>query len=781
MNDEKFFEEWEKMYGKDESESNTPIHKNNLNNDDVINENELLNNAVQPVNQTEESVNNEQMQFIDIESNISDIKSSIDINFENIMPEEIAINDLFPEQLKEIETSSIIHNILKEKFENEIDVVAENNVAESNIAAQEIKTNTILQNTAEEIFEKEINLAAENNIATETIFELNNIKNKENNIIMENKLIQASIIKVIGVGGGGGNAVNHMYRSGIEGVEFIVCNTDAKDLAKSPVAKKIQLGSKLTEGRGAGAKPEVGKNAAIENIDEIKNAIAHNTKMVFVTAGMGGGTGTGAAPIIASVAREMGILTVGIVTVPFVHEGSLKRKHAEIGIAEMRKNVDSLIIVCNDKLREMYGSLPFTQAFAKADDILATGAKAIVEIITTTGIITQDFNDVKTVMENSGTAIMGIAETDGTDRAIKVVEAALSSPLLNDNNIHGASQILLNITSGSHEASMDEVAEIQDYIQREAGEEANIILGLNKVEELDDAIKLIIIATGFKSNKNLGFEPTIAEEKKVNILDSTNLNAKLYNLSEPINNNVQNTTPNIAPIESKYNVSDADGFILKKIEETVIENKTVKIENIQTTEPSTDSADLFSTDTVITHHLNEEFISKTIESTVNEEINEMKVENNDTQIPFEVVTTETITSISSSTNYTLENENEELQFSIFTKETTQEEETITKEERIVYDLESNDINITTPAKNEELQARNDDRAARLRNYTNMFKNKKSLSELESEPAYVRNGTLLNDLNETQEQNQSSRYTLSEDENKKTEIRPNNSFLHDNVD
>ena len=246
----------------------------------------------------------------------------------------------------------------------------------------------------------------------------------------------ASLIKVIGVGGAGSNAVNHMYRLGIDGVDFIICNTDAKDLIKSPITNRVQLGVKLTEGRGAGAKPEVGKNAAIENLSDVKKHLTESTKMVFITAGMGGGTGTGAAPIIASMAKEMNILTVGIVTIPFSAEGKIKRKHAVDGIAMMRKSVDTLIIVCNDKLREIHGSLPFTQAFSRADDVLATAARAIAEIISTTGIITVDFNDVHTVMENGGSAIMGTAIAEGENRAQKVVEAALSSPLLNDNNIH---------------------------------------------------------------------------------------------------------------------------------------------------------------------------------------------------------------------------------------------------------------------------------------------------------------------------------------------------------
>ncbi len=288
---------------------------------------------------------------------------------------------------------------------------------------------------------------------------------------------QSSIIKVIGVGGGGGNAVNHMYNQGIKGVDFIICNTDQQALDISPVPIKMQLGASLTEGRGAGAIPEIGKNAAIENIEDIKSILAKSTKMVFITAGMGGGTGTGAAPVIAKVAKEMGILTVGIVTVPFGFEGRKRKLQAEEGLEEMRKNVDTLLIINNDRLREMFGNLSLGNAFAQADDVLATAAKGIAEVISVTGMINVDFNDVSTVMRNSGVAIMGSAVAEGDDRAMEAVRSSLSSPLLNDNNIEGAKYVLLNITYGSKEILMDEIGEITDYIQDEAGATADVIWG----------------------------------------------------------------------------------------------------------------------------------------------------------------------------------------------------------------------------------------------------------------------------------------------------------------
>jgi cell division protein FtsZ len=314
---------------------------------------------------------------------------------------------------------------------------------------------------------------------------------------------RTSIIKVIGVGGGGSNAVNHMFRQGIKGVEFIVCNTDAQALDISPVPHKIQLGTSLTEGRGAGSMAEVGRNAAIENIEDVRKVLSHNTKMVFITAGMGGGTGTGAAPVIAQTAREMGILTVGIVTVPFNFEGAKRQKQADDGIENMKKNVDTLLVICNEKLREMYGNQTITQAFTQADNVLTIAAKGIAEIITVTGYINVDFEDVRTVMTNSGVAIMGSAIAGGENRATRAVEDALNSPLLNDNNIRGAKYILMNIASGTEEVTMDEISEITDYIQKEAGMTADIIWGNCKDELLGDQLSVTLIATGFKTKLEL--------------------------------------------------------------------------------------------------------------------------------------------------------------------------------------------------------------------------------------------------------------------------------------
>ncbi len=324
---------------------------------------------------------------------------------------------------------------------------------------------------------------------------------------------ESSIIKVIGVGGGGSNAVNYMYGLGIKDVNFVVCNTDAQALVNSPVPVKIQLGESLTQGRGAGNRPEKGRESAVETLNEVEDVLKQNTKMVFITAGMGGGTGTGAAPIIAKKAKELGILTVGIVTIPFRFEGKLRINQALDGIAEMEKNVDSLLIINNERLREMFGDLKLSNAFSKADDVLATAAKGIAEIITVHGYINVDFADVETVMKDSGVAIMGSAYADGDNRAIDAIQASLESPLLNNNEIRGARNILLNITSGVDEITMDEVGEITDYVQDVVGDGASIIWGTGSDESLGKQVCVTIIATGFVSEQLIEHRVKKIEEK----------------------------------------------------------------------------------------------------------------------------------------------------------------------------------------------------------------------------------------------------------------------------
>ncbi|MBT8260299.1 MAG: cell division protein FtsZ, partial [Bacteroidia bacterium] len=324
---------------------------------------------------------------------------------------------------------------------------------------------------------------------------------------------QSNVIKVIGVGGGGSNAINHMFQQGIKGVDFVICNTDAQALNSSGVPVKIQLGVNLTEGLGAGANPEIGEQAALESLDNIQQMLDTNTKMIFITAGMGGGTGTGAAPIIAKLAKDLDILTVGIVTMPFHFEGKLRIAQAQKGVENLRQHVDSLVVINNNKLREVYGNLGFKAGFSKADEVLSTAARGIAEVITHHYTQNIDLRDAKTVLSDSGTAIMGSSTAAGSNRAQEAIVKALDSPLLNDNKITGAKNVLLLIVSGSQEITIDEIGEINDHIQTEAGYGANIIMGVGEDEALDDAIAVTIIATGFNAEQQN--EITNTESKKV--------------------------------------------------------------------------------------------------------------------------------------------------------------------------------------------------------------------------------------------------------------------------
>ncbi|OUJ72423.1 cell division protein FtsZ [Hymenobacter crusticola] len=335
-----------------------------------------------------------------------------------------------------------------------------------------------------------------------------------------------SIIKVIGVGGGGSNAVNHMFSQGIKDVEFVICNTDKQALQSSTVPNKLQIGVDLTEGLGAGANPERGKQAAIESREQIRELLSNGTKMVFITAGMGGGTGTGAAPVIAKVAKELGVLTVGIVTAPFMFEGKKKRQQAEHGIKELSENCDTVLVILNDKLREIFGNLPIRAAFAKADNVLSTAAKSIAEIITVTAEVNVDFEDVKTVMKDSGAAVMGSSITEGENRAHRAAEEALASPLLNNTDIHGAQKILLSIMSGDQaELEMDELTEITEYIQDKAGQDAEVIFGHGIDSTLGQSIRVTVIATGFArethniSIQGLGTRAESGPDAQINLFD----------------------------------------------------------------------------------------------------------------------------------------------------------------------------------------------------------------------------------------------------------------------
>ncbi|MCD4788786.1 MAG: cell division protein FtsZ [Bacteroidales bacterium] len=510
---------------------------------------------------------------------------------------------------------------------------------------------------------------------------------------------QSSIIKVIGVGGGGSNAVSHMYKQGIEGVDFLICNTDAQAMEASSVPTKVQLGSK---GLGAGSLPSVGKEAAIENIEDVKLILEKNTKMLFITAGMGGGTGTGGAPIIAETAKELGILTVGIVTTPFSFEGRKRKLQAEAGIEELRKSVDTLLIICNDKLREVHGDLKLSEAFQKADNILAIAAKGIAEIITVTGYINVDFEDVKTVMKDSGSALMGSAIAEGENRAIKAVEDALASPLLNDNQIKGADNILLYMSSGEEEITMDEVMEITDYIQNESGQNAEIIWGNGKDESLGNKISITLVATGFNPDSEIGvYRP---KRRIVHPLTTGHHeeNKSKPRITEPISE-ITLITPKKEETEKKEEITSAK-----------IKSKEKEIPKTQTLELS------FKQD--------KEKLAEEIKN-------------------------------------------------IITEKKSDEEIKLIKPADTIY---SKNQDFPAEIERDEIEKKSKERIRKLKDLSIKLRSPNELDELEKTPAYIRRKVELMDVKPSSEA-EGSRYVLTETDDKKTEIKKDNSFLHDNVD
>lgn len=569
---------------------------------------------------------------------------------------------------------------------------------------------------------------------------------------------QASIIKVIGVGGGGSNAVNHMYNQGITGVDFIICNTDAQALELSPIPNKIQLGTTLTEGLGAGANPEVGKNAAIEDIDNIKKILENNTKMVFITAGMGGGTGTGAAPVIANVAREMGILTVGIVTIPFSFEGRRRKQQAEEGLEQLRQNVDTLLIINNDKLRMMHGNLKMGEAFSKADDILTVAAKGIAEIITVAGYINVDFEDVKTVMKDGGTAIMGSATAEGDNRAIEAVTKAISSPLLNDNEIEGANYILLNITSGEDEITMDEIDDITDYIQNEAGYTAELIWGNGLDESLGNKVSVTVIATGF-GKKELGKIDDLnkPEEHIVHTLDTDD---------SPVNEITTEVTDNIVEDENDEPYISSSSQSAFEFNDVFSEeaNETVSEENDE-------DAIVFGLDDDIEE--------------IEEKQSIMMEEEQDNQHHQETETEDNDFFVSESSNIEAEQDENSIVWNLNddvdadvneTKQTT----TFSGEQHLEEEEEKSSLVYSAKIPDEDQLKRNNERIMRIRELGMKMKTSSGLSELEKEPAYKRRKINLQDTPHSSESTV-SRFTLSDDEEGKPKLKDGNSFLHDNVD
>lgn len=523
---------------------------------------------------------------------------------------------------------------------------------------------------------------------------------------------QSSIIKVIGVGGGGGNAVNHMFNQGIKGVDFIICNTDAQALENSPVPNKVQLGVTLTEGLGAGAVPLVGQNSAIENIEQIKAILEKNTKMVFITAGMGGGTGTGAAPVIAKVAKELGILTIAIVTLPFNFEGRKRYLQAEEGIEELKKQVDSLIVICNDRLFDCYGELPLTEAFEKADDVLTIGAKGIAEIISKEGIVNVDLNDVKTVMKNSGVAIMGAGSAEGENRAVKAISAALNSPLLNDNDICGAKNILLNIYSGQPQATTVEIKQITDYINDEAGNDADIIWGFGIDETLGSKIQVTVVATGLNNAETFTEKNNYTAQNKKIVLNLDSQEKNKEEVIEPIKNDLNSFHIIDKSINNEIKLNETTNNAASNNNEIKFVNSNNNLSNLGNAGNSNNSNSIVYTKQI------------TLPLDDNNNVNK----NN----KFERLTEKKIDT----------NDNSNL--------STKENPLLIDRNKILKDL--------------SLKVKKPD----------------TIEECENQPAYLRKGVVLNNVCPSSE-SQVSRLTLSDTDDKKAEVKSNNSFLHDNVD
>jgi len=632
---------------------------------------------------------------------------------------------------------------------------------------------------------------------------------------------QSNVIKVIGVGGGGSNAINHMFKQGIKGVDFIVCNTDSQALENSSVPNKIQLGVNLTEGLGAGANPDIGQQSAIESIADIEKMLDSNTKMVFITAGMGGGTGTGAAPVIAQLAKERDILTVGIVTLPFLFEGKVRQEQALIGINKLRKQVDSLIVINNNKLREVYGNLGFKAGFSKADEVLATASRGIAEVITHHYTQNIDLKDAKTVLFNSGTAIMGSAVSSGENRAKEGIMAALDSPLLNDNKITGAKNVLLLIVSGSNEITIDEIGEINDFIQAEAGHNANIIMGVGDDETLGDAISITIIATGFdveQQHEIVNVEPkkiihTLEDEQK-SVYDLTKKIVPSFNLNnneapktkseerivfELLEDEVAEPAPAVVSI-NKEELMGMTEFIknldvtfeivspINDLDFMVSTPKLAEVKDIFVVEPKvveTQKQATFSFDLPLFN--TPEPVAKVEESKIlfelTNETRDIKVNEPVQFVPVTELTDRGIIRYSLEEYTELENTLMESKPTLtVVEEVIPEEMNITmKKVDVVANTNKTFENISPMDMtiDETSKFRADERRKKLKEFNYKFHNNVSrIDELEKEPAYKRLGI---DLSNKQTDSTNSRISVGTDSNDDLQLRSNNSFLHDNVD
>ena len=572
---------------------------------------------------------------------------------------------------------------------------------------------------------------------------------------------QSNVIKVIGIGGGGSNAINHMYNKGINGVDYVICNTDSQALENSPVPNKVQLGIKETEGLGAGADPLIGEKAAIESLNEMRTLLEKNTKMVFITAGMGGGTGTGAAPIISKLAMEMDILTVGIVTMPFVFEGKIRMNHANKGLEKLRSNVDSLIVVNNNKLRDIYGNLGVKEGFSKADEVLATAAKGIAEVITHHYTQNIDLKDAKTVLSKSGNAIMGSYSSSGDKRALNAVSNALDSPLLNDNRIDGAQNVLLLIVSGSNEVTIDEIGIINDYIQEKAGNNANIIMGIGDDQSLAEEITVTVIATGFdmkqqdeilhiepkKTIYNLDDESEITEnfkEDKTELqfdfsseeIDFKNID---FNVDE-IQNNIIKTNEEIKNIDIEFeSISPKDELIDEKID--VLDYDTIN--NIEVKNPELVK---INEELVFDFPSNDNNIDKVVHI-LEEDVNEIEVID-----PIQIIP------------YTIVEENNSVHVA----------DEIHDKNNIEYKSELNPLNSPIV---DGLAKRTEERKIKLKEFNYKFVKPRKVEDMEKEPAYKRAGIELHSNIE----NSISSSSLVEDDKGNLNLKSKNSFLHDNVD
>jgi len=638
---------------------------------------------------------------------------------------------------------------------------------------------------------------------------------------------QSNVIKVIGVGGGGSNAINHMFLQGIKGVDFVVCNTDMQALENSTVPNKIQLGVSLTEGLGAGANPQVGEQAAIESFEEVKRMLDTNTKMAFITAGMGGGTGTGAAPVIAKQAKEMGILTVGIVTIPFQFEGKMRNEQAQLGVEKLRGHVDSLIVIDNNKLREVYGNLGFKAGFSKADEVLATASRGIAEVITHHYTQNIDLRDAKTVLSNSGTAIMGSATASGANRANEAIIKALDSPLLNDNKIHGAKNVLLLIVSGSEEITIDEIGEINDHIQTEAGHSANIIMGVGEDESLEDSIAVTIIATGFnveqqneivnteskkiihnledeqKAEHNFGpynfdsgkhsAKEKSSEPRESKIVHSLEEENEDFEIQESNDNlKTPSSARNMDVVYDEVNCTEED-FIITNTSEEV---KGAEVNDAEEIATETEDQFMFTFDLPLnkpktetkTSAQNEQSQKSTKVSEVRQnkkvihDLDDMEV--ND---PIEIIPV-TENSVTGIKRYSLDDYMEVEQMLKKSKPEPKkaEDETVIFEkktvapEKVEQPTQKDSPDPFDIPISEGLVARAAERRAKMKEFNYKFRNNAAqLDDIEKQPAYKRAGIDLDNSKPGEEK--LSRTSLGSGDDNELNFRSNNSFLHDNVD